>query len=94
MLLSTATFWQTNLAQSFDLIIYDLVSEAGPTRSNEEDPITMISISESSSNYLCWPIDDQKLCNAIDPLTNTGVSTIGLDRYRNQSPSTTRQWAH
>ncbi|MFL0724003.1 MAG: CHASE2 domain-containing protein [Prochlorococcus sp.] len=94
MLLSTATFRQIKLAQSFDLIIYDLVSEAGPTRSKEEDPITMISSSESSSNYLCWPIDDQKLCNAIDPLTKTGVSTIGLDPYGKQSQSTTRQCAH
>ena len=94
VLLSTGTFWPIKLAQSFDLIIYDLVSEAGPTRSQEEDPITMIFINESNSNYLCWPIDDQKLCNAINSLTTTGVSTMSLDPYRNQSQSTTRQCAH
>ena len=50
VLLSTGTFWPIKLAQSFDLIIDDLVSEAGPTRSKEEDPITMISSSEANSD--------------------------------------------
>ncbi|HGY5549585.1 MAG TPA: hypothetical protein ACN46X_07820, partial [Prochlorococcus sp.] len=81
-------------AQSFDLIIYDLVSEAGPTRSKEEDPITMISSSESSSNYLGGPIDSQQLCHFTDPLTNTGVSSIGLNPYGKQNQSTTRQCGH
>ncbi|CAX32424.1 Hypothetical protein PMT_2906 [Prochlorococcus marinus str. MIT 9313] len=70
------------------------MSEAGPTRSKEENPITMISISESNSDYLCGPIDSQQLGHATDPLTNTGFSSIGLDPYGKQSQSTTRKCGH
>jgi len=49
----------------------------------------MIFINASNSDQLGWPIDDQQLFNTINPLTTTGLSSIGLDPYSEAKPKHT-----
>ncbi len=82
--LVTGILWQSRLAESLDLILYDFISEIRPHPSGEDDPITIITISESDINAYGWPIDDRLICNAITKLSQAEVSAIGLDLYRNR----------
>ena len=83
-MLVTGILWQSRLAESLDLILYDFISEIRPHPSGEDDPITIITISESDINAYGWPIDDRLICNAITKLSQAEVSAIGLDLYRNR----------
>ena len=82
--LVTGILWQSRLAESLDLILYDWISEIRPHPSGENDPITIITISESDITAYGWPIDDRLICDAITRLRDADANAIGLDLYRNR----------
>jgi adenylate cyclase len=75
---------RSQVAQSLNLILYDLVITLRPAPSGRELPITLIGISEADIATQGWPIDDVLLCEAIDKLSELGASAIGLDLYRDR----------
>ncbi|WP_191964765.1 CHASE2 domain-containing protein [Synechococcus sp. RSCCF101] len=81
--LLTGGLWRSQVAESLDLLIYDVVTEARPARSADDVPITIINISESDISRQGWPIDDRLFCDAMDRLVAMGATAIGLDIYRN-----------
>ena len=83
-LLLTSTIWKSNQAESLDLILYDYVNQIRKSPSGRNDPLTIISITESDINQLGWPIDDSYLCKAIDTISQAGAKAIGFDLYRNR----------
>ena len=83
-LLLTSAIWKSNQAESFDLILYDYVNQIRKSPSGRNDPLTIISITESDINELGWPIDDSYLCKAIDNISQAGAKAIGFDLYRNR----------
>ena len=74
----------TGLAQTVDLVIYDLITSQRPAESGQDTPITLIGIKESDIQRFGWPIDDGLFCKAFDTLNNNGVSVIGFDIYRDK----------
>ena len=74
----------TGLAQTFDLVIYDLITSQRPAESGKDTPITLIGIEESDIQRFGWPIDDGLFCKAFDQLNNSDVAVIGLDIYRDK----------
>ena len=74
----------TGLAQTLDLVIYDLVTSQRSEGSGQDQPITLVGIEESDIQRFGWPIDDGIFCNAFDALNAGGVSAIGFDIYRDQ----------
>lgn len=74
----------TGLAQTLDLVLYDLITSRRPALSGQDTPITLIGIEESDIQRFGWPIDDSLFCRAIDQLNGGGVDVIGFDIYRDQ----------
>lgn len=74
----------TGLAQTVDLVFYDLITSQRPASSGKDTPITLIGIEESDIQRFGWPIDDGLFCKAFDQLNSTGVVVIGLDIYRDK----------
>ena len=74
----------TGLAQTVDLVFYDLITSQRPAASGKDTPITLIGIEESDIQRFGWPIDDGLFCQAFDRLNSTGVDVIGLDIYRDK----------
>ncbi len=74
----------TGIAESLNLLLYDLITHLRPAPSGAATPITIIGISEADISRHGWPIDDRLLCQAIDTLSADGARAIGFDLYRNK----------
>ena len=74
----------TGLAQTIDLVLYDLITSQRPAESGMDTPITLIGIEESDIQRFGWPIDDGLFCKAFDSLNSSGVAVIGFDIYRDK----------
>ena len=74
----------TGLAQTLDLVIYDLITSQRSEGSGQDQPITLVGIEESDIQRFGWPIDDGIFCEAFDALNAGGVTAIGFDIYRDQ----------
>ena len=74
----------TGLAQTIDLVVYDLITNQRPAESGAETPITLIGIEESDIQRFGWPIDDGLLCQGFDQLNAGDVAVIGFDLYRDK----------
>ena len=74
----------TGLAQTLDLVIYDLITSERSKDSRQDQPITVVGIEESDIQRFGWPIDDSIFCEAFDALNASGVAAIGFDIYRDQ----------
>lgn len=74
----------SGLAQTLDLLLYDLVTTLRPKPSAQQLPITLIGIEESDIRQLGWPIDDGLFCQALDRLLLQGALAVGFDLYRDQ----------
>ena len=74
----------TGLAQTVDLLLYDLITAQRPSPSGRDTPITLVGIEESDIQRFGWPIDDGLFCQAFDRLNAGGVDVIGLDIYRDK----------
>ena len=72
------------LAQTIDLLLYDLVTAQRPSPSGRDTPITLVGIEESDIQRFGWPIDDALFCRAFDRLNDGGVDVIGFDIYRDK----------
>lgn len=72
----------SGLAQTLDLLIYDLVTTLRPKPSAQPLPITLIGIDESDIRRLGWPVDDGLLCQALDRVLEQGALAVGFDLYR------------
>ncbi|WP_392350907.1 CHASE2 domain-containing protein [Parasynechococcus sp.] len=72
------------LAQTIDLVLYDLITNQRPQGSGRDTPITLVGIEESDIQRFGWPIDDGLFCKAIDTLEAQGVQAIGFDLYRDK----------
>ena len=74
----------SGVAQSLDLLLYDLVTTLRPAASGKTQPITIIGIGEDDIRTHGWPIDDGLFCKGIDQLSKNGAVAIGFDIYRDQ----------
>ena len=74
----------TGLAQTIDLVVYDLITNQRPAESGTDTPITLIGIEETDIQRFGWPIDDGLFCDAFDRLNQGGVDVIGFDIYRDK----------
>ena len=74
----------TGLAQTIDLVVYDLITNQRPAKSGTDTPITLIGIEETDIQRFGWPIDDALFCEAFDRLNQGGVDVIGFDIYRDK----------
>lgn len=74
----------SGIAESLNLLLYDLITHLRPAPSGAATPITIIGISEADISRHGWPIDDRLLCQAIDTLSAEGARAIGFDLYRNK----------
>ena len=74
----------TGLAQTLDLVVYDLITSQRSEGSGQDQPITLVGIDESDIQRFGWPIDDGIFCDAFDALNAKGVTAIGFDIYRDQ----------
>ena len=74
----------TGVAQTIDLLIYDLVTNERKAPSGKDTKITLIGIEESDIQRFGWPIDDGLFCQAFDKLISNGVVAIGFDIYRDK----------
>ncbi|MFM7636010.1 MAG: CHASE2 domain-containing protein [Cyanobacteriota bacterium] len=74
----------SGIAETLNLLLYDLVTELRPAPEGATTPITLIGISEQDIRRYGWPIDDRRLCGAIRQLSQQGARAIGLDLYRDQ----------
>jgi adenylate cyclase len=74
----------SGLAQTLDLLLYDLVTTLRPKASAQDLPITIIGIEENDIRRLGWPIDDGLFCRALDRLLQEGALAVGFDLYRDQ----------
>jgi adenylate cyclase len=75
---------RSGVAESLDLLVYDLVTSQRPAAPGSSLPITVIGISESDIQRHGWPIDDSLFCRTIDQLSAGGASAIGFDLYRDR----------
>lgn len=75
---------RSRIAESLDLLLYDLITTRQSLHSSRKEPITLIGISESDLATYGWPIDDRLICRTIDGLLAGGASAVGLDLYRDQ----------
>ena len=75
---------RSHVAESLNLLVYDVITNVRPTPSGRSQPIVLIGISEQDIRTYGWPIDDSLICRAIDRLSNDGVRAIGLDLYRDK----------
>ena len=74
----------SRIAESLDLLLYDLVTSQRPTPARRDLPITLIGLDESDIQSYGWPIEDGLLCRAIERLGQEGAVAIGLDLYRDK----------
>lgn len=74
----------TGIAQSLDLVVYDLITNQRPQGSGLDTPITLVGIAESDIQRFGWPIDDGLFCEAFDRLLAKDVKAIGFDLYRDK----------
>ena len=74
----------TGLAQTVDLVFYDLITYNRAAPSGTQTAITLIGISESDIKRFGWPIDDALFCQAIDTLNAFDAAAIGFDLYRDK----------
>jgi adenylate cyclase len=74
----------SGLAQTLDLLLYDLITTVRPKPSAQPLPITLIGIEESDIRRLGWPVDDGLFCRALDRLQQDGALAVGFDLYRDQ----------
>ena len=81
----------TGLAQTVDLVIYDLITSQRSEGSGQDQPITLIGIEESDIQRFGWPIDDGLFCDAFDALNAGGATAIGLDIYRDKGVGANQQ---
>ena len=73
---------QTRLAESVNLMVYDLAVQWRPMPSAAALPIRLVTIEESDLSRLGWPLQDHLLAEAVHRLDRSGVRAIGLDLYR------------
>ena len=85
------SFKASGLAQTVDLIIYDLVVTHRPAPLGSDQPITLIGIEEGDIRQFGWPIDDALFCRAFDRLKAAGVAAIGFDIYRDKGVGENQQ---
>ena len=81
----------TGLAQTLDLVVYDLITSQRSEGSGQDQPITLVGIDESDIQRFGWPIDDGIFCDAFDELNAKGVTAIGFDIYRDQGVGAEQQ---
>ena len=81
----------TGVAQTIDLLIYDLVTNERKAPSGKDTKITLIGIEESDIQRFGWPIDDGLFCHAFDKLNKNGVVAIGFDIYRDKGVGNNQQ---
>ncbi|MEY2644007.1 MAG: hypothetical protein RLZZ611_656 [Cyanobacteriota bacterium] len=74
----------SGIAETLNLLLYDLVTDLRPAPSGAATPITLIGISEQDIGLYGWPIDDRLLCDGIRQLSEEGARAIGLDLYRDK----------
>jgi adenylate cyclase len=74
----------SGIAETLNLLLYDLVTTLRPAPSGAVTPITIIGITEKDIKLFGWPIDDRLLCEAINLLNREGARAIGLDLYRDR----------
>jgi adenylate cyclase len=74
----------SGIAETLNLLLYDLVTDLRPAPSGTATPITLIGISEQDIGLYGWPIDDRLLCDGIRQLSEEGARVIGLDLYRDK----------
>lgn len=74
----------SGLAQTLDLLLYDLITTLRPKPSAQHLPITLIGIDESDIQRLGWPIDDSLFCRGLDLLLQDGALAVGFNIYRDQ----------
>ncbi|MCT0223677.1 adenylate/guanylate cyclase domain-containing protein [Synechococcus sp. CS-1328] len=75
---------RSRIAESLDLLLYDLFTSQRPAPAGKELPITLIGLDESDIQTYGWPIEDGLLCRAIEQLGQEGAVAIGLDLYRDK----------
>ncbi|QNI98683.1 CHASE2 domain-containing protein [Synechococcus sp. RS9902] len=81
----------TGLAQTIDLVLYDLITSQRAEGSGQDTPITLVGIEESDIQRFGWPIDDGLFCDAFDALNAAGVAAIGFDIYRDKGVGPNQQ---
>ena len=81
----------TGLAQTVDLVIYDLITSQRSEGSGQDQPITLIGVEESDIQRFGWPIDDGLFCDAFDALNAGGATAIGFDIYRDKGVGANQQ---
>ncbi|MFN9546279.1 MAG: CHASE2 domain-containing protein [Cyanobacteriota bacterium] len=72
----------SRLAETSNLLLYDLAVQMRPQPSAADLPIRVIAIEEADLRQLGWPLEDRLLVAAIQRLERAGVGAIGLDLYR------------
>jgi adenylate cyclase len=84
-------FRSTGLAQTIDLVIYDLITNQRSEGSGKDLPIVLVGVEESDIQRFGWPIDDSIFCEAFDLLNAAEVTAIGFDIYRDQGVGPSQQ---
>ena len=85
------SFKTSGLAQTIDLVIYDLVVTHRPAPLGSDQPITLIGIEEGDIRQFGWPINDALFCRAFDLLKAGGAAAIGFDIYRDKGVGENQQ---
>ena len=73
---------QSRLLQTANLLLYDFALRLRPAPDGATTPVRVIGIDEQDLHALGWPLDDDKLIEAIQRLDQAGAAAIGLDTYR------------
>jgi adenylate cyclase len=73
---------QSRLLQTANLLLYDFTLRLRPAPDGATTPVRVIGIDEQDLHALGWPLDDDKLIEAIQRLDQAGAAAIGLDLYR------------
>ena len=81
----------TGLAQTLDLVVYDLITSKRAEGSGQDTPITLVGVDEDDIKRFGWPIDDGVFCEAFDALNAAGVVAIGFDIYRDKGVGPNQQ---
>jgi adenylate cyclase len=81
----------TGIAQTIDLLIYDLVTSERKAPSGQNTQITLIGVDESDIQRFGWPIEDGLFCKAFDKLNSNGIDAIGFDIYRDKGVGPNQQ---